>query len=228
MLLNVVQLLGCEITDSQIEIKVSESEKQFAKDILAANNVSDNDFIISLHPGGGRPAKHWLPERFAELANKLISEYKIKIILLGNDSEIKIAKQVELGIKFPVINLAGKTPTTKHLAAIIGQGNMFIGNDSGPMHLAIALKIPTIGIFGPAHPDYFLYGHTPWYLCIRKDIDNLTCWPCEKYYCPDNQCLKLITVDDVLTATKQLMRSLTGLLSCNVGKYKDETTDTHR
>lgn len=207
--LKVTELVGAKTTDSQTEISVGAETRQFTKDLLAKHNISDNDFLIVLHPGGGRPAKYWLPERFAELADKLISEYKIKIVLLGNDSEIRIARQVESAIKSPLINLAGKTGTLKHLAGVIARSNMFIGNDSGPMHLAIALKIPTIGIFGPAIKDYLLYENTPWYRYVRKEeIDNWPCWPCENYNCPDNRCLKLITVDDVFAATQQMLKSI--------------------
>jgi ADP-heptose:LPS heptosyltransferase len=215
MWLKVIQLIGCETINSQTEIKVGASEKQFARDILSVNNVLDNDFIVVIHPTGARPSRHWPAERFAELANQLILKYNAKIVLIGNESESMIAEKIAGMIKLPIINLAGKTPTTKHLASIIGQSNIFIGNDSGPMHMAIALKIPTIGILGPGYPDYFLYSNTPWYIYVRKDIDNSTCWPCEKYYCPDNQCLKLITVDDILTAVQKLLATFKGSKSSN-------------
>jgi len=203
-LVEVVHLAGAEETDSQTELKIGSEEKEFARNLLSAHNVSINDFLVCIHPCGSRPAQHWPWKRFALLANELIIKYNSKILFLGNAQEMKTAGQIEKTIRSPIINLVGKTPTIKHLAALIGESNMFIGNDSGPLHIAVALKVPSIGLFGPGR-DHLIYGNLPRYIYVRKDdIDSWPCWPCQDYYCRDNRCMKAISVDNVLQSVQQM------------------------
>lgn len=154
---------------------------------------------LGLNPGATYgSAKRWYPDRFAKVATALHKEYDI--IIFGGVNEIEMAKKIEENlIKDGVLNfqnLAGKT-TVDELIEYIAGLSLFITNDSGPMHIASAFKIPTIALFGPTK----WYETSPWKnpnaKVVKKDLE---CMPCMKRTCPlkTHECMKRIEVKDVL------------------------------
>jgi heptosyltransferase-2 len=149
-------------------------------------------------------AKRWYPERFAEVAKEFSN--KFDIIIFGGPNEVEMANEIELNLKsFKVNNyqnLAGKT-NIQELCANIAGCSLFITNDSGPMHVAAAYKVPTIAIFGPTR-----YKETsPWMndksTIVRHEME---CSPCMKRECPlsHHNCMKNISVIEVIEAVKRL------------------------
>ena len=162
---------------------------------------------LGLNPGATYgSAKRWYPDRFAKVAKEL--SHKYDIIIFGSQNEKKMADEIEDFLKKHNIknyqNLAGKT-TIEDLISLIGGLDLFITNDSGPMHIAAAFKIPTIALFGPTK----WYETSPWQnknaRIIKKD---LPCMPCMKRSCPikTHQCMKDITAKDVLKEVEKLCK----------------------
>jgi heptosyltransferase-2 len=154
---------------------------------------------LGINPGATYgSAKRWYPDRFAKVAIELSSRYDI--VIFGSNSEIDIAKEIvdildQSGIK-NYQNLVGKT-TIKELISHIAGLDLFITNDSGPMHIAAAYKIKTIALFGPTRDDET----SPWNNKRATIIkEQLECSPCMKRVCPikSHECMKAITVDSVL------------------------------
>jgi len=154
---------------------------------------------LGLNPGAAYgSAKRWYPKEFAKVAIAL-SE-KFDILIFGSSNEEKMASDIEKELRKKGVlnykNLAGKT-SIEELAAKIAGLSLFITNDSGPMHIAAAFKVPTIAIFGPT--DY--KETSPWRnekaIILSK---NLECSPCKKRVCPlkTHECMKSITAEDVL------------------------------
>jgi len=159
--------------------------------------------ILGINPGATYgSAKRWYPQEFAKTAIALSSVYDIKIF--GGPAEVDIAQDIEKELQKANIknyqNLAGKTSVSE-LIAEISHLDLFITNDSGPMHVAAAFGIVTVSIFGPTR---FIETHQ-WSneneILIRKD---LACSPCMKRVCPltnddeHHACMKSITADDIL------------------------------
>lgn len=179
-------------------IDVSVQLREEAMEFLSTFGWDGKTSIIGVHATASYgPAKFWLPERFAELMDRLVDRYNVQILLVGNEDvgEIVAGVKNSLGI----INLVGKTDITM-LAGVVGLCKLFIANDSGPMHLASSLGVPVVAIFGSTSPEKT--GPRGRCIVIRKD---LSCSPCFRRRCPrDLECMKLITVQDVLRAVEEL------------------------
>ena len=142
---------------------VTAEDKKWAADFLAARGVHaaqrgtdppTREPLIAIHPGSPVALKRWRPERYAKLADWLVAQKRAKIIFVGVDAEMPIIAEIQALMREKSFNIAGKTSLTQ-LASILQLCQLFIGNDSGPMHLAAAVGIPTIGLYGPGDPGRF-------------------------------------------------------------------------
>jgi len=161
--------------------------------------------ILGVNPGASYgSAKRWDPKKFAEVALKLSDEFDI--IIFGGPKELDIANRIEhellrLEIK-NFINLANKT-SISDLANNIANLDFFITGDSGPMHIAAALQIPSVTIFGPTDERETSQWMNERNTIVKKDLN---CRPCLKRKCPlgHHNCMKNINAVDVLNAVKKL------------------------
>jgi len=154
---------------------------------------------LGINPGATYgSAKRWYPEEFAKIAITLAPKYDI--VIFGGPGETNIAADIEEELKQAKVtnykNVAGKTSIPELIEKIAGL-DLFITNDSGPMHVAAAFKINTYAIFGPTRFKETNQWHNPNEHLIRKDLE---CAPCMKRECPlvHHDCMKLITAVDVL------------------------------
>ena len=154
---------------------------------------------LGINPGATYgSAKRWYPKEFAKVAIELSSFYNI--VIFGGPSETDIANDIEVELKKSNIknylNLAGKTSISELIEKIAGL-DIFITNDSGPMHIAAAFKIKTISIFGPTKFTETNQWDNPNEWIINKKLD---CSPCMKRICPlkHHDCMKSITASEIL------------------------------
>ena len=175
--------------------------------IRIKESVSFERPTVGISPGaayGG--AKRWESHKFAEVALRLSADYDI--VILGAPNETPIAQKIEEVLIFNGVknyrNLVGKTSMAE-LMAHIKALNLFICNDSGPMHIAGALDVPTVAIFGPTNYRQTYQWGNPAYRLVRHDIE---CAPCMKRECPlgHHECMKLVTAQEVLEAARGLLR----------------------
>jgi heptosyltransferase-2 len=157
---------------------------------------------VGLNPGATYGnAKRWYPKEFAKTANELSRKYGFKIIIFGGPNEVDIAKEIEKNLDTKnYINLAGKTTVDELIQKVAGV-DLFITNDSGPMHIAAAYKVPTIALFGPTNHKETSQWNNPNGYIISKYLD---CAPCMKRECPlkHHKCMKDITAEDVVSTIK--------------------------
>ncbi len=197
-----------------LALNVNPASDQKANDTLTRYGVSDSDILVGIAPGAGESwgkdasLKHWPPMRFAQLADSIINEFGVKVLILGDESERPIADIVVSAMKNRAIDLAGKT-SLEELIAIIGKLRVLVANDGGPLHMAVAEGINTVSIFGPVDEKvYGPYPHDENHLVVKKD---LPCRPCYRDFkmpqCDrDKECLKSISTDEVLTCVRRLIR----------------------
>jgi len=157
---------------------------------------------IGLNPGATYgSAKRWYPKEFAKTANELSKKYGYQVIIFGGPNEVDIAKEIEKNLDIKeYINLAGKTSIDELIQKIAGL-DLFITNDSGPMHIAAAYQVPTIALFGPTNHKETSQWRNPNGYIISKYLD---CAPCMKRECPlkHHKCMKDITAEDVISTIK--------------------------
>ncbi|MCX6076332.1 MAG: lipopolysaccharide heptosyltransferase II [Campylobacterales bacterium] len=145
-------------------------------------------------------AKRWYPERFAAVAKEFSD--KFDIIIFGGPNEVEVANEIEQNLGIPCTNLAGKT-NIQELCANIGGCSLFITNDSGPMHVAAAYKVPTVAIFGPTkhtETSQWMNGKSR---IVRHEME---CSPCMKRECPlgHHDCMRGITASEVIIAVREI------------------------
>lgn len=209
--LNLIESIGIPVADPFPYIHLSDDEIEQARPILSQlNTTSHHPLTVGISPGATYgPAKRWLPARFSELIDRIIEELNGRVVIFGSLSEVKIADDIvkRLKIKGPeieerVIAMAGRT-SLRQLIALISCCDAFVTNDSGPMHIASALLVPTVAIFGSTDSRAtgpFGEGHR----VIKRD---LPCAPCLERECPEGplRCMTEITTDEVFKGLKEVL-----------------------
>lgn len=165
--------------------------------------------VVALNPGAAYgSSKRWLPERFAEVAGRVITELNGSILLLGGPKETGIAEEIlrHLDASFvahtSLLNLSGRT-SLRELMALIAESELLVTNDSGPMHIGYAVGTPLIALFGSTSPEHTgPVGRSD--IVIRKGID---CSPCFERQCMKNNlaCMDRISSEEVYSAVKKLI-----------------------
>jgi len=173
---------------------------------LEEHNLKETDLIVGINPGSVWPTKRWLAERFAQVANWLIEKDEAKIVIFGSKEELSLAKEIEENIRYSVVNLAGKT-NLKELITFISGCTIFLTNDSGPMHIAVATKVPTVAIFGPTTHELGFYPYGVEHRVVEVD---LSCRPCSLHgskKCPLGHfnCMKMVSVGQVYSTIKEIL-----------------------
>lgn len=149
--LDVVRTIGIDTKNKTLYVPVNKSGEIFAETFYKSNRISSEDFIVVVHPGSTDSYKRWMPEGFAAVADYLIRKYNAKVIITGSEKEIILSLKIEsLMSNRPV--LAAGTAELTQLVSILKRCRLFIGNATGPMHIAASFNIPTIGIFGCLYP----------------------------------------------------------------------------
>jgi len=199
--LEIVSLLGANLANPKLEIFIKEKDNAFVDQLLSENGIQHKELVVGINPGRSRPYGRWLKERFATVANNVISDYSAKIAFVGGKSDVPFVEEVYSLMKFRAVNLAGKT-SLRQLAALLKRLDLFITNDSGPMHIAAAVNTPIIALFGPGSVTKY-QPYCDKKVIIRKDLE---CSPCyEKADCKEHTCMNLISVEDVMEAVKKLL-----------------------
>jgi predicted lipopolysaccharide heptosyltransferase III len=157
---------------------------------------------VMLQPGARYWFKAWPAERFAALADALRDRSGCRILVGGSDDDVDVAERIRGLARCEPIVTAGKTTVRRH-AALLGRCALFVGNDNGPMHMAAALGVPVVGLFGPSDPAEW----GPRGACVEVLYKGLDCRACFHPTCVrgEQSCMKQITVDEVLAAAQRLL-----------------------
>jgi heptosyltransferase-2 len=194
-----------------ISLHVPEENRQRAEAFLLSNGVRPESLRIAIGAGASYgSAKCWPPERFVELANRLQAQEaqgpqaKVDVILFGTRAEAPVSSAIAAGMRLSPIDLTGKTPIND-LPALLSRCHIFIGNDSGAMHVAAAVGLPVVAVFGPTDP----FGTAP--VTPRCSIvqEKPYCSPCFLRRCPtDHRCMTCVTPDAVEAAARHWISSM--------------------
>ncbi len=195
--LSLLESLGLQTAPPEIRISVTEEEKCQARKELAGLGIDPKKPLVLLNPGAAYgPAKRWPWPRFAELAGMLQTRKNTQILITGSAEETALATSIEEALPVKPRILAGKT-SLRQLLAVISQSWLYVTNDSGPMHMANALRIPVIAFFGPTDPRVTGPFHQP-SAVLKK---NVPCWPCLYRSCPyDHRCMTDISPEEAFDA----------------------------
>ncbi len=200
--LKLVEALGFSIENRDLELNIQKEDIEYVRRYLSEKGISQSDFIISIAPCSLFYWKSWRPERFAELASRLVKDYRSKVILIGSHTERNILDKINKIANYQAINTAGQLNLSQ-ITALINQSAIFIGNDSGLIHIAAAVRTPMIQLFGPGQLEVFGHVNERSIVLMKGDCPY---HPCRERTCQNKQdwCMDRILVEDVIAAFKEI------------------------
>jgi heptosyltransferase II len=202
-LLGLLKALGGVATFTPPTLYLKPEEEAMGAQVLAEAGLPGQGPWVGLSPGAAYgPAKRWEPARFAALGRELAREFGARLVLLGGDDERPAAALVKEQLQGPVVDLVGRTSLRQALG-VMSQLNLLVTNDSGLMHVAAALSVPLVALFGSTDP-----GATGPFSSRATVIRHLQpCSPCFKRTCEIGYpCLTAISVDEVAAAARAWLK----------------------
>ena len=192
--------LGCPVGKEDFYLCTGEQADRRAHEFLARHNVADGDMVIYLHAAARWQTKFWSQEKWAALADRLLRE-GLRVVFGGSGKDrdylvpiVDQMAQVPM-VAAGVLDLAAS-------AALLKKVSLYIGLDSGPMHMAALAGVPVVALFGPTHPERV----GPYKVEHRIVRDTrLDCLGCRKRSCPHLSCMVNISVDMVHAAARALL-----------------------
>ena len=198
--LDVAKHLGCTVDEVLFPMNVTELEAKRTVAIASQAGLRLENPYVVLAPGTNWPSKCWPPTHFAKLVDKLYDDHIIPVII-GGPNDQRLAQEIIANANIPPIDLTGKT-SMKQLAYIIKKSQAFVGGDTGPMHLAVAVGTKVVALFGPTDPKRngpYGKGH----ITVVAPRECAGCW---ERSCPKKlDCLELIAPQDIYQTIKQLL-----------------------
>jgi lipopolysaccharide heptosyltransferase II len=198
--LELLYALDVKVTSKKIHLYLCNESKLFADDFFNKNKLSDK-IIVGIIPSGGWNSKRCPSEKWVEICKAIIQKFQCTVIIFwgpGDEDDANFIKS-----SFETNCILSPDTNLKNMAALISKCNLIIANDSGPMHIAAALKVPTLGLFGPTDPKK----HGPF--SENSDyviISDLHCIICNKLECPFNkECFYQMNTDEILEKCNKLL-----------------------
>ena len=201
--LDAVRFLGVPVSGQSPYFPLTEEARLFAEEFVKANNL-ENSFLIAVNAGGGWYTKKWRPDHYASLLRRCCDEFDVRAVLVWGPGELDVVRAISEKIGHRGIITP---PTTiPQLGAVLKRCTMMVTNDSGPMHIAAALGVPVVAVFGPTNPllQGPLGSHSE---VVRKE--DLDCLACNLTACPiGNPCMEALSVDQVYRTVKKFIEQL--------------------
>jgi len=203
--LDLLKPLGVTSRGISPRVYLSPQEEGFARRILSEYRITSHDIVVAIHPGSGNSSLNLPPRRFAQVADKLIEKLNAKIIFTGTKEERKLIDFIKGNMEHPSIDLAGRT-NLRQLAAVLKVCDVMVSNSTGPMHLAVAVGTPTVGIFcpifsaGPIRWGPYGEGHE----VVLPPVP--VCFKCQPKSCPHYDCMEKIKADQIVSRVYGLLR----------------------
>ncbi len=181
-------------------IPLRSEQERFAEGFIAGLKIKDKSPLVGINPGAQWETKRWGVERYSILADRLKRELGAEVIWTWGPGEKPLVDEIRRRMEEK--SIAAPPTTVQELSALTGRFDLFIGGDTGPLHLAVAVGVPTVSIYGPTDPAR----NGPYGQGHRVLYHELDCSGCHKRTCNNFRCLDPITVDDVFGACRQQLK----------------------
>ncbi|MCX5708540.1 MAG: hypothetical protein NTY14_06185 [Candidatus Omnitrophica bacterium] len=204
--LDLVRSLGIEPQDKSTFIPIAFDSEKWAEAIFKRENILSSDKLVVINPAASDNSKMWIPERYAQVADKLAGK-GMKIIILGGPADKNICQQVISRMHAPFIDMVGNNNISQ-AASLLRRCSLFISTDTGPMHIASSCGIPVIAILGRSQPGLSPQRWGPHNKDGRFIYKDVGCIECLAHNCRKNfLCLQAVTVEDVLKLAEELIKN---------------------
>jgi len=199
--LTLLKGVGLEVRELQYNLHISTEDREYVESFFNTLSVSLKRPLIAIHPGTSPKAlfKRWMPDQYAQLADRLVRELNAGVLLTWGTEELEWVEGIRKEMNEPSL-LGPKTQSLTQLGEVYRHCDLYIGGDTGPMHIASLMGIPVVVIYGPTDPiENEPFGN---HIKVRKEVG---CSPCHKYSCKELVCIKTISADEVFKATKEIL-----------------------
>ncbi|MBI4598153.1 MAG: lipopolysaccharide heptosyltransferase II [Candidatus Omnitrophica bacterium] len=203
--LELLRLLGITPPEPHPVVPIHAASASRVEALLRSAGIAETDALIAVHPSASCPSKRWMPQRFAEVADRLAADHGVRICLIAGSEDAAQAALVEQVLQSPALNFAGQLSLAE-LAVLLRRCRLLISNDSGPVHVAAAVGTPVVDIFGrnqrglsPRRWGPLGEGH----VILHKEVGCVTCLAhnCDIEFL----CLTSLTVDEVYQAAVSIL-----------------------
>jgi heptosyltransferase-2 len=193
------------------EVHISKKNQEFMREYLERRKIPPSQWVVGIGPGARWNTKRWLPDRYSELASRLVEDYRCQILWFGSREEEPLIRSIQARMRGTTLERGFCLPgdyTLEQSIALLGRCDLFIGNDSGLTHLASGRGCRVVVLYGSTTPSL---GFEPWGPHSVVEVSNLPCRPCDVHgrnSCPLGhfKCMEEMTVDLVGGAVKRSMR----------------------
>jgi lipopolysaccharide heptosyltransferase II len=210
--LAMISLLGGTVEQETLELWLAPDDEAFAQSFLESHGLMPGETVVALCPSAGHSAlKQWPIKHFLDLARRIHTSGNIRILIVGGPGDTALGTVFEEEFGISVINAVGKT-TLRQMAALLTHSRCFVANDAGPMHIAAAMRVPTVALFGSS--CHHRYG--PWGTGHAILSHELACSPCGRGHDDERcrrclferpRCLTEMTVDEVWEVVQPRLHS---------------------
>jgi lipopolysaccharide heptosyltransferase II len=203
--LDLVQTVGCSTRDERLSLAVPPEARSTIDLLLRGLGLGRGGRWMVIHPGASAPSRRYSPQGFAEAARTLAGE-GYKVIFTGTNGESELVREIQEMMGVSSLSLAGKLRLAE-MAALLERTPLLISNNTGPAHMAAALKTPVVDLYALTNPQ-----HTPWAVAHRVLYHDVPCKYCYKSVCPEghHNCLNLVRPEQVVTAARELLAETSG------------------
>lgn len=196
--INLVRAAGARIPSiPSLTLPPSREEDSEKVKTIWSKHQLDGARVVVLHIGAGNAFRDWGAEKLTSLSRRLAETPGVKVILIGSKEDKTRAEEIQLQSHVPLISMVGQLGLIE-LKEVLLRAVLFVGPDSGPMHVAAAAGTPIVAFFGPTLPAHF----SPWKAKAILIEKELSCRPCKQRRClsEDFRCLRMISAEEVFEA----------------------------
>ncbi|MBU0719682.1 MAG: lipopolysaccharide heptosyltransferase II [Planctomycetes bacterium] len=202
---DLAEAIGCDRPGDELELFTTPDCDESLDKRIASLRAANRHPLVTISPGAKYgAAKCWLPERFAEAADRLIRERGAFVVIAHGPGEEHIAQAIASAMNENAVVFDDPRLTLGELKSLIKRSDLLICNDAGPRHFAKAFRVPVVTIFGPTHPEWTATSYEAERI-VRVAVD---CGPCQQRTCPQGhvRCMTEVTAGMVVNAAVDLLQ----------------------
>jgi lipopolysaccharide heptosyltransferase II len=201
--LEVIEKSGIEVKDRSNSLYADETLRVQVRELLSEKGWNGTDRLVALNCGGNWDLKRWPEDQFSTLVRLIMELPGIQLVMSGAKNDIELIRRIVTPLERKPIITAGLVDI-KGMVALFSLLDVLISNDSGPLHVANALGVNVIGLFGPTRPELTGPRGKGDKIILMHDI-SCNSHACYSLKCSDNICMKKIKVDEVFAAVNKLL-----------------------
>ena len=201
--IKIAEQIGCTVEDRRPRLGITAQQERAGKDLWGHYGLDGGQPYALINPGAAfGAAKCWLPERFAEVCDRLAAEHGFRAVLVGASNELPLMQDIAERAQSDVVCCDEPGTTLGSLKVLARGAALLVGNDTGPRHYGSAFNVPTVTIFGPTHQEWT---DTDYAGEIKLQVP-VECGPCQLRACPiDLRCMTGLTTDMVMQAVADIL-----------------------